>query len=127
MKIQNGLMTLETQQEFMDTVTLDRSIIYLLVDWSGQERASRHVIYNALSDLNEDGVSVFQIDCADETNQYVLDWLIEQQNNKQGFRYGGYGETLLVERGEIIDYIKYPAELGLEKTKEKLTDWKYSR
>ena len=127
MKRKNGLMELESQQEFLDTIMLNKSIIYLLVDWSGQERMSRAVVYKTLNDLNEGGTPVFQIDCSDQTKKYVVEWLIAQQDNKQDFYYGGYGETLLVEKGKIIDFITYPGQLGLEKTKEKLTEWKYSR
>jgi hypothetical protein len=127
MKRQNGLMVLESQQEFLDTIMLDKSIIYLLVDWSGQERMSRAVVYKTLNDLNKDGTPVFQIDCSDQTKEYVVEWLTVQQDNKQDFYFGGYGETLLVAKGKLIDFIKYPGQLGLEKTKEKLTEWKYSR
>ncbi len=45
------LKELATQQDFESALNLDKVVIYLLVDWSGPERASRYVVYKTLSDL----------------------------------------------------------------------------
>ena len=126
MEKQSNLKWLATEEEFFDILKLDRAIIYLLVDWSGPERVSRAIIYKVLSDLDENGTPVFQIDCSDQTKIYVTDWLSGQQNDSKELNYGGCGETLLIGKGKILDFIKYPGQLGLEKVREKLTNWKYS-
>jgi len=39
----------------------------------------------------------------------------------------GYGETLLVNYGKVINHIKYPGELGIEKTKMKIKRWLHEK
>lgn len=104
-------------------LTLDKAIVYLLVDWSGPERVSRSIVYKLLNEVNKSGILTFQIDCSDQTKQYVVTWLEAQGNNKHELYYEGYGETLLVARSTIKDYIKNPGQLGLEKVREKLNEW----
>ncbi len=118
------LVDLTTEVDFLDAIKLDRAIIYLLVDWSGPERISRYYVYKALNDINKGGTPVFKIDCSDQTKKYVGAWLIGQKENRKEFYYGGWGETLLISKGDILDFIKNPGQLGFEKTKEKIEEWK---
>lgn len=104
-------------------LTLDKAIVYLLVDWSGPERVSRSIVYKVLNEVNKSDIPTFQIDCSDQTKQYVVTWLEAQGKNQHELYYGGYGETLLVAKSTIKDYIKNPGQLGLEKVREKLIEW----
>jgi hypothetical protein len=117
------LRDLPSQQSFLDVLALDKAIVYLLVDWSGPERASRQSIYKAFDELGKIEIPAFILDCSDPTNEYVTDWLMAQRDKRSDFNYGGLGETLLIAKGDIIDFIKYPVRLGLQKTKEKLREW----
>jgi hypothetical protein len=118
-----GLAELSSKERFLDILKLDKAILYLLVDWSGPERESRYIVYRALNELNKKEIPVYKIDCSDQTKEYVVDWLIGQKGNKKHFYYGGWGETLFIEKGKVIDFIENPAQLGLDKTKEKLKQW----
>ncbi len=93
-----GIKDLPNQQDFLDVLKLDKAIIYLLVDWSGQERQSRKVVFQTLNELDKHGTPVFKINCSDQTKKYIVDWLIEQRQNIKDFYYGGFGETLLLEK-----------------------------
>jgi hypothetical protein len=120
----SGLTDLPSQESFLDILKLDKAMVYLLVDWSGPERVSRYNIYKALNEFGgKCEMPVFKIDCSDQTKEYVIDWLIGQRENKKELYYGGWGETLLIEKGTIVDLINNPGQLGLDKTKEKLKEW----
>ena len=112
------------QTDFVELLSLKYVIIYLLVEWSGSERISRSYVFEALKELGEEGTPAFIIDCSEQTNGYVDTWLTAQKESRTGFCTGGYGETLLISSGNIIDFIKNPGKLGSEKTKQKLTEWK---
>lgn len=112
-----------SETDFLHVLKLDKAIIYLLVDWSGPERFSRNTIYKALNEINHLSIPIFQIDGSDQSQKYIEDWLLAQRENSLQFHYGGWGETLLVSKGEIIDFIKNPGQIGVEKTKEKLAVW----
>ena len=114
----------KTEREFRNMLNLDCAIVYLLVTWSGPERVSRGVVFEALREIGKEGTPVFRIDCSDNQTTYVEQWLIEQTENPYELYSSGYGETLLLKNGQLIDFIKYPAKLGYEKTKEKLLNWK---
>ena len=123
LEIPVGLVELSTEEEFLNALKLDRAIIYLLVDWSGPERVSRYIVLNALSETDKMGIPVFKIDCSDQAKKYIVDWLIGQRENKKEFYYGGWGETLLLSQGNIVDVIKNPAQFGRDKTREKIREW----
>jgi hypothetical protein len=120
----SGLIELATDDDFFKVIKQDRVIIYFLVNWSGPERISRYTIYKVLNDIIKTGTPVFKIDCSDQTKKLVEDWLIEQMENKKHFHYGGWGETLLISKGNIVDFLNNPGHLGYEKTKQKLEEWK---
>jgi len=119
-----GIKELVTQQDFLDVLTLEWAIIYMQVEWSGPERSSRSCVYNALNEIGVAGTPVFKIECSDQTKRYIVDWLIEQKRDKADIYYGGSGETLLLNKGNIIEHIRYPAGIGYAGTKEKLMKWK---
>jgi len=121
-----NIKELISKEEFIDVLKLNKAIIYMLVDWSGPELASRYSVYQSIIELGPNGTPVFKIDCSDQTKQYIVDWLIEQRASDKDFYCGGWGETLYLNNGNIIDFIKYPAHIGRVKTKEKLAEWKRS-
>jgi hypothetical protein len=121
----SNIKELVTEQKFLDVLNLDKAIIYMLVDWSGPERISRYLVYQVLTDLGpEEGTPVFKIDCSDQTKEYIVDWLVKQRESNKEFYYGGCGETLFLNQGDIVDYIGNPAKIGRMKTEEKLAEWK---
>src|SRR2546429_5204134 len=103
------------EKSFSEILKLPKAIIYISVNWSGQERLSRHVVYKIIDDLKDFEIPIFKIDCSDQQNKYVEYWLSMQSHSN--LYSNGYGETLLVSNGKIGDYIKYPGELGIEKTR----------
>lgn len=113
---------LKTPDEFINVLDLKSAIIYFLVTWSGPERASRAIIHKVFNELEEQPTPAFQIDCSKQNKQYVIDWLSDQSKDHD-FNYGGYGETVLISNGRIIDFIKYPAHLGYDRVKEKIIGW----
>ncbi len=117
------LTDLSTNEDFLNVLKLDRAIIYMLVDWSGPERVSRLNVYKAFKELNNKEMSLFKINCSDQTKDYVIDRLIKQRENQQDLYYGGWGETLLINKGNIVDFIKNPGQLGQQQTKLKLLEW----
>ncbi|MEO6719288.1 MAG: hypothetical protein ABIN67_02940 [Ferruginibacter sp.] len=119
----NEFKELVTQQDFLNTLKIDEAIIYFFVDWSGQERVSQSIIKQALDELEALEIPIFKVDCSDQSKHYVVSCVIEQQKNRNDLYHGGCGETLLIEKGEIIGFIKYPGQLGLVKTKEILQKW----
>ncbi|AEW01670.1 hypothetical protein A4D02_06615 [Niastella koreensis] len=122
-----NIKELVTEQEFIDVLKLDKAIIYMLVDWSGPERISRYLVYQVLTDLGpEEGIPVFKIDCSDQTKEYIVRWLVKQRESNKELYYGGWGETLFLNLGNIVDFIGNPAKNGRMKTEEKLAEWKKS-
>ncbi len=119
----SGLIDLPTQQSFLDILKLDKAIVYLLVDWSGPEMVSRNKVIKAFNELDKKAIPAFKIDCSDQTKEYVVAWLNKQGENKKDFYYGGWGETLFIKKGSVVDFIKNPGQLGLDKIKAKFKDW----
>lgn len=118
------LLDLPTERDFFEVIKYEKVIIYFLVNWSGPERLSRFYVYKALDEIDSVGTPAFKIDCSCLTKQSVVDWLTGQRENGKNFYYGGWGETLLISKGEILDVIKNPAQIGFKGTKEKLQEWK---
>lgn len=117
-----GLTELITEQEFMSMLKIDHAILYISVDWSGPERVSRYLIYKALHELDKK-VPVFKIDCSLQENNYVEEWLRHQTNTLESLYSGGWGETLFIVRGKILDFIRNPGKEKPDQVKEKLKGW----
>lgn len=117
------LRELVNQQDFETVLKLDKVLIYLLVDWSASERGSRYLVLKTLSDLDVGKAPVFKIDCSDQKKQFFVDWLLEQNENFHRLYFGGNGETLLLKNGKLIDFIRFPFQLGLENVREKMVAW----
>ena len=115
------------KEDLDQMLKLAKTIIYISVNWSGQERMSRHVVNQVFDDLNVDEIPVFEIDCLGKENKYVKDWINSQSSSIQRSYLNGYGETLLVNYGKVINHIKYPGELGIEKTKMKIKRWLHEK
>jgi len=116
------MIDLETKDQFLDVLQLNKAIIYLLVNWSGGERVSRNFIYKAFSEIDKKETLLFKIDCSDQEKEYVVDWLIGQEQKKQLF-YDGWGATLFLQKGKITDVIPKPLEIEFLNIKERLEKW----
>jgi hypothetical protein len=120
----NRLIELQTKEDFFNQINKrSKSIIYLQVDWSNQERLSRLVLKQAINLVGQCDADIFKINCSDLSNKFIEDWLADQQAKKKGFKYGGYGELLLVADGTVLDFILAPGQIGLEKTQQTLSKW----
>ena len=116
--------TIYSEQQFNDVLYLPKAIIYLLVDWSGQERVSRSVILRVLNEIKGvQDVPIFKINCTDQQQKFVQAWLVSQSENMKQFYYGGYGETLLIKKGTVADFIADPGKIGVADAKEKIEKW----
>lgn len=118
-----GIINLSNQQQFQTMLHLDRAIVYISVNWSGPERISRYCVYQALDQIQNKIIPVIKIDCSEQDNRYIEEWLADQKESNKHVYSGGCGETLLIKQGNIIDMIRNPGQSGPEKTKEMLTDW----
>jgi len=113
---------LENLEDFELLLKLNLAIIYLLVDWSGPERLSRQIVFNIFSRFKNMETPILILNCTGR-KKYIEDWLIEQQKLLGNLKFGGWGETALISKGQIIDFIVNPAKLGNEKTEVKILEW----
>ncbi|MDF2193364.1 hypothetical protein [Paraflavitalea sp. CAU 1676] len=121
--IEDEFPEVNTPGEFMRLLKQERVVLYIQVDWSGPERGSRQVFKKALSEMADVNIPVCRIDCFDESKEYVIDWLLEQRVQYNGFNFHGTGEVLLVVNGNLVEFIAYPAKSGLDAVREKLNQW----
>jgi hypothetical protein len=117
------LKEIADEQSFNEMIKFPRTIIYISVNWSGYERISRYIINSVLNGFKAIEIPIFKIDCTEQEKRYVEVWLKNQSASAQYYYSNGYGETLLVEHGQIVDVIRYPGELGIEKTRSKIEQW----
>ena len=118
-----GIKFIHTEDEFLAAINLPKSIIYLLVDWSGPERISRKLVFDVLDNIDLRSIQVYQIDCSKGDVNFVEDWLINQVKITPEFLYGGWGETLLFADGVLVDVMQHPFKLGYELVKLKIDGW----
>jgi hypothetical protein len=114
---------ISSEHEFAEVCQLPKAIIYIQVDWSEQERLSRQIFQDVLAVIDRNGVPVFKIDCSSQQQEYFENWLIVQKQHVHLFYSGGYGEILLVQNGEVADFINFPGKSGFEETKAKIQSW----
>ena len=116
------IIEIKTEEEFEQLLKWSKAILYFHVNWAIQERMSRRLLSLALWEIGLLRMPVFQID-ASKPILFLETWNESQKIVPPYFVSGGSGETVLLENGNVIDYIRYPAQLGLEKLKEKLKSW----
>jgi len=68
-----GLRLIVNEQGFNEMLSLPRAIVYVSVNWSGQERVSRSIVYKALNDFKISEIPIFKIDCSEQEKKYVED------------------------------------------------------
>jgi hypothetical protein len=120
LKSKGLIIQLNSREDFIYFLNSKIAILYLLVEWSGTERMSRYFVYKLFDELN---IKFYMIDCSEQNQEYIETWLKEQKVTNKDFYYGGNGETLLVSNGSIIDYIRYPMAIGLDKLELKIREW----
>ena len=116
------IIEIKTEEEFNQLLKRSKAILYFHVNWAAQELMSRRLVNKALWEIGVLRFPVFKIDASDRI-LFLENWIEKQKNMQPYFIYGGLGETVLLENGVISDFIKYPAQLGLEKIKEKIKSW----
>jgi hypothetical protein len=117
------IYTITNEHDLAVMCQLPKAIVYIGVDWSQQERQSRQVIQEALKAIDMQHMPVFSIDCSNQQLDFFENWLIVQTQHVHLFYTGGYGETLLVQHGQVTDFINYPGKTGLEQTVVKIKSW----
>ena len=117
------IIEITTEDEFNQLLKRSKAILYFQVNWSIQERMSKRLLSQALWEIGILKMPVFKINARDQDQVYVENWLLKHGERQLEYYSGGSGETLLIESGKVIDYIRYPAQLGLEKLKEKIKSW----
>jgi hypothetical protein len=116
------IKVVESEQEFVGIFQLPRAIIYLSFEWSGSERFSRIIVDKCIVEIGITNIPIFFLDVSNENQNYFEKWLLNLRKLNK-FNHDGNGETLLLEFGEVVDFIKYPSKLGFEYTKNKLREW----
>lgn len=116
------IIEIKTEDEFNQLLKRSKAILYFHVTWAIQERMSRRLVNLALWELGLLRIPVFKID-ASEPILFLETWSDTQKKVSPYFIYGGSGETVLLENSIITNFIRYPAQLGLEKLKVKLKSW----
>jgi hypothetical protein len=116
------IIEIKTEEAFNELLKRSKAIVYFEAEWSGPQRASKHVVFKALKEIGTVTLPVFKVDVSERV-LYAEIWLHEQRNVQPGFIYGGWGETVLIEYGNITDFIGYPGKYGYDKTKAKLKSW----
>jgi len=115
--------TISSENEFSELCQLPKALLYIQVDWSEQERLSRQIFQDVLEAIDHNGAPAFKIDVSSQQQEYFENWLIVQKQHVHLFYTGGYGEILLVQNGEVADFINFPAKTGFEETKAKIQSW----
>lgn len=118
-----GFTEISNREEFENMLKRDHAIIYILVEWSGPERISRYTVYKALYELDRKQIPLYRINCSAQENSYVEEWLTRQKEAYRNFYFGGWGETLFVVRGKILDFIGNPGKEKPGHITEKLKEW----
>lgn len=106
-----------------EMLKLEKAIVWIWVNWSVYAYRSRSVIHQVLKQLEVIEIPVFKIDCSGQENRYIEGWLATHTTETKYLYSNGYGEMLLVENGRVVDYIRFPGALGIEKTKEIIVAW----
>lgn len=117
LEIKSERIAVTCEEEFNKMLEQDKCILFLQHDWSAVDILSRRLVFMLLADLNLP-IKTYKVDCSDEDPIYITDWCMSNT-----FQKGGWGETILLNKGSIADFIRCPAKLGEEKTKEKLIEW----
>lgn len=117
------IIEITTEEEFNQLLKRSKAILFIAAEWSVPSRASWYTVSRALQQIGVLTIPTFQLD-ASEDIPYFINWIQEQRNVKPDFIYGGWGETVLIEHGNVTDFIHCPSKHGSEKTIEKIRSWK---
>jgi len=117
-----SMIEVDSEAKFNRLLVLPKAIVYVQVNWSDPEKVSRQIVSKVLTEIGSFKTPVFKIDSSDPNLPFIDTWLINQRQVVNGFNYGGWGETLLIENGNITAFIG-PAKSGFEKTKEIINSW----
>jgi hypothetical protein len=123
MESENIIKEIVNEAELYEMLKVEKAIVWIWVNWSVYAYQSRSVIHQVLKRLELIEIPIFKIDCSEQENRYVEDWLATHSKGTEYLYSNGYGEMLLVENGRVVDYIKFPGALGIEKTKETIVGW----
>src|SRR5688500_1106806 len=99
---------IKCEEEFNQLLKLSKAIVFIKAEWSGPARASWHIVSVALLEIGVLTMPAFKLD-ASEDIPYFMNWLLRQKEIKPDFIYGGWGETILIEYGNITDFIHCPS------------------
>jgi hypothetical protein len=105
------MIEIKSIADFENVLKLEKTIVFIYFEWSGQARVSKNVVINWESQTKS-AIPLFEInpEDSDEFNKWVCD------NKIHGH---GYGSLVWLKKGEILDFEKYAAEFGISKLEEK--------
>ncbi len=115
----------QTNTPFREILLLEKAICYLKVNWSGPEQGTRGMVAEILKELGPAPIPVFLVDCSGSESEHIQSWLVAQANVVMDFKFGGWGEIIYLNNGQIIHFILNPKTLGWEKTKATLSSWMF--
>jgi hypothetical protein len=103
-----GTDLLSTHEEVERCLQKPRTIVYVTVEWSGQERQSRVVFAETIRRINEQfpdlGISIYVLSEYTEGN---MEWLPNSAAT-------GYGAIVWLDNGRVIDHASYAAAVGVD-------------
>jgi hypothetical protein len=101
---------ISSEAEFFDVLAAERAVLYVTVDWSAPERASRELFEQfsktILADYSHLGIQLFVVP---EDAEFSRQWL--QAHVARTLGSLGYGSVIWFERGEVRHFVLYPVQL----------------
>jgi hypothetical protein len=104
---------LSTRTEVESTLHEERAVVYISVDWSGQERLSRRTFAEFVHRIERE-----------QSELRVTFWIMSEQSESidewfralylSGAAAGGYGALVWLQRGQLQDVEGYAAQAGVE-------------
>ncbi len=97
-------------------------LVYFMVDWSVYETISRFVVFTSILEL-ENRPDIHIIDCSDQSQDYLENWLKAQDPKLKWLYAQGHGELLLIKNGALSELIKFPFRLKRDEMTAVLKKW----
>lgn len=111
------------EDQFNDALESSYLILYLLVDWSGQERQSRQVVIKAVESI-ETNINLEIVDCSNQCMiDYLVNWFARQGTELRRLPYHGNGELLFIKSGKFRDVIRFPFTVGADEVNFIIQQW----
>jgi hypothetical protein len=108
-----GASLLLTSEEVESSFRLERAIVYITVEWSGQERRSRSVFREFLRRLEAEHADL-QVRCCVLSDESENQGAWFENLKLPGAAGTGYGAVVWLQQGQALGVTPYAAEVGVE-------------